>query len=107
MNKVSQIALYRTTCNRSAKHKCVIYVAANKDWTARQRERNGNKGLPLAVAEHTPELDEAERHRHRAMSWQYNGIEPATLKGLEEDLRQFKFDEATIKRFVEAARPCF
>lgn len=103
----ANIALYRTSGNREAKHCCVLYLAANKDWGSIQLTRNGSQWPALAVAPMTPEAEAYRSERHRASSLQYNGKEPADAEGLAADLRSFGYDEATVQKFVDAAKPCW
>ena len=99
------IALYCTTGSRAEKHRIVLYIAANKDWSAIQRERNGNKGTPVCTAKMTPEAWEYRNKSKRASSLRYSGVAPADANGLAEDLRTLGYDDNTIVRFVDAARP--
>ena len=99
------VALFETDrkSRMRKRHAFVLYLASNLDWGARQRERNGNRGTPLAVAMMTDGAWEYLLQFKRAMSLQYSGSGSQTPEGLAEDMRDFDFDEATIARFVVAA----
>jgi hypothetical protein len=101
------IALFETRGPRREKHKVVLYIAVDVDWTSRNLDRNGNKERALAMA---PMTEEAWRYRDggtRACSLQYNGVAPADAEGLGNDLRDFGYDEETVARFLKAAEPCW
>jgi hypothetical protein len=101
----SAIALYKTTGNRLKDHCLVLYLAVDRDWGSRQLERNGSRWPALARTQMTPQAMEYRNMRHRASSLRYNGARPADAAGLGEDLRDLGFDEATVTRFLDAAKP--
>ena len=105
--KIFHVALYRTSGKRAAKHCCVLYLAADRDWGSLQFTRNGNRYGPLVSAPMTPEAGAYRDARHRASSLQYTGQAPADADGLAADLRTLGYDEPTVSRFLAAASPCW
>lgn len=104
MSEPACVGLYRTVGNRAKKHKVVLYLGLNKDWKTIQLWRNGSK-MRLALAEETPACADYRAARHRACALHYSGAKPASLAGLEADLRTLEFDEKTVAVFIAAARP--
>jgi hypothetical protein len=102
--KFGMISLYKTYGNRTEKHKVVLYLGCGIDWGARQLERNGNKFGAIASCPMNLQAMRVRRASYRVSSFQYNGVAPANLKGLEEDLQALKLPVETVKRFIEAAR---
>jgi hypothetical protein len=103
----AHVALFETRGPRREKHKVVLYIAVDVDWTSRQLDRNGNKGRALAVAPMTAEAWQYRNESTRARSLQYSGAGPADADGLRDDLRDLGYDEETVERFARAAEPCW
>ena len=103
--KTGKIALYATTGKRRDRHRLVLYIAVDKDWTSRNLERNGNRGRPLATAEMTEQAWLFRDESTRARSLQYSGNGRATADGMNDDLRELGYDEETVERFAAAAAP--
>lgn len=103
----ARLALYATTGTRSAKHCLVLYLASDRDWGAIQRERNGNRGGPIATAPMPPEAMKYRAGSWRATSLRYDGQAPSDAAGFADDLRNLGCDVPTVARFVEAAKPCW
>lgn len=102
------IALYRTDGNRRNRHRVVLYLGVDCDWSDIQRSRNGNQSWGiLATAPETTEVVEYRAAEHRAASLQYSGVSPANLSGLEKDLVVFGYDNHIVNKFVDAARKFF
>jgi hypothetical protein len=103
----ARMALYATTGKRIERHCLVLYLASDRDWAAIQRERNGNRGRPLATAPMTTEAMKYRAGSWRATSLRYDGKAPADAAGFADDLRNLGYDEPTVSRFAEAAKPCW
>lgn len=99
------IALYATAGPRLKRHRVVLYIAFDKDWTAKSIERNGHHGQPLAIANSTQACEQFRDNAHRARSLQYSGKKPQDVAGLREDLETLGYDAATVERFATAAAP--
>lgn len=108
------IRLYKTTGKRrtgaAAKRSfqqtaMVLYFDVEHDWSAAQMERNGNYSWnQLASAPATPEAREYKSRSARCVSLRYSGRGKQNEQGLADDLRALGYDEATVRRFLEAAK---
>lgn len=103
----ARLALYATTGKRIERHCLVLYLASDRDWGAIQRDRNGNRGRPLAIAPMTTEAMKYRAGSWRATSLRYSGVAPEDAAGFADDLRSLGYDKPTVARFVEAAAPCW
>lgn len=99
------MALYRTSGPRIKDHRVVLYLDADRDWTARHFARNGSVSPALARSPLPPEAVKYIRTKHRAASLRYSGTPPANIEGLAADLELLGADSATVARFVAAATP--
>lgn len=106
MSEVPMMRLYETLGNRrkAGQHVVVLYMAENRDWTWRNRQRNGNGGPCIAEAAMTPAAEDYCAESKRASSLQYGGTPESDLSGLRRDLESFALDAATVDRFCDAAR---
>lgn len=98
-------SLYKTTGPRTKDHVLVLYLAADKDWTARHFERNGNHWPALANVPMTPAAWDYRNSSARATSLRYSGKAPQDESGFVEDMRSLGFDEQTVEMLATAARP--
>lgn len=99
-------ALYFTHGRRAHKHRVVLYLGWDKDWSERSRARNGNPAwAQLLIAPETAAAAEYRDHSPRATSLQYSGHAPADLDGLRADLAALEFSPEVVAQFVTAAAP--
>jgi len=99
------MALYRTSGPRLRDHRVVLYLDADRAWTARHFARNGSQYPALARAPMPAQAVEYNSQSPRAVSLRYNGAHPQDLIGLAEDLRSLGVDDETVARFVGCAAP--
>ena len=99
------MALYRTTGPRIRDHRVVLYLDADRAWTARHFARNGSSTPALARASMPPEAVDYCARSPRATSLRYNGTPPQDAFGLGEDLRTLGLGPEDVRRMVSAAAP--
>lgn len=102
---VGVAALYRTAGNRLRDHRIVLYLDADRAWTARHFARNGSQSPALARVPMPPEALAFCDRSPRATSLRYSGQHPQDVAGLAEDLRTLGFDVDAVNRLVSAAAP--
>jgi hypothetical protein len=99
------MVLYRTAGPRLRDHRVVLYLDADRAWTARHFARNGSQSPALGRAPMPPEAVTYSARTQRAASLRYNGQPPQDAAGLAEDLRALGLDSDSVGRLVSAAAP--
>lgn len=103
---VFHMALFRTEGPRREKHKAVLYLCVDRDWTARCRERNGNKGFALAACAMTREAHAYCDESPRARNLMYTGDPPQDAAGFAEDLDTLGVSGTAKQRMLAAFAKC-
>ena len=102
------IGLYATYGEQAQLHKLVLYFRHDKDWTRKQRVRNGNAGKPLCVC---PMTDIAEqicavgRKVGKASCLAYGYGIAKDIDCFRQDLVDLKLNPSDFNLFCEKALP--
>lgn len=99
------MALYRTTGPRALKHRVVLYLRVDRDWTGRNLERNGHQiSKPLIGTLMPAAALKMCGQSKRARSFQYDGLLPRDPRGLRDDMLALGCDPDTAAEFETVFR---